>query len=112
MLGGAVVDTLNQGYDVDVVALSPTYFARAVAAAKIIERMPREGDSTLVITGRMIQVAGVTFLKSTNMPSGVNVMVADSTQLGSIASERLGGPGWTGRLGDRRRVEGRAAQRP
>lgn len=96
MLAGAVSDTLNMGYDVNVVALSPTYFARAVAAAKIIDRMPREGDSSLVITGRMIQVAGVTFLKSTNLPAGVNVLVADATQLGSIATERLGGPGWTG----------------
>jgi len=96
MLGGAVVDTLNQGYDVTVVALSPTYFARAVAAAKIIERMPREGDSTLVVTGRMIQVAGLTFLKSTNLPPGVNVMPADPLALGSIATERIGGPGWMG----------------
>lgn len=96
MLSGAVADTLNEGYDVNVVALSPTYFARAVAATKIIERMPREGDSSLVVTGRMIQVAGVTFLKSTNLPAGVNVMVADSTQLGSIAIERIGGAGWTG----------------
>jgi hypothetical protein len=96
MLGGAIVDSLNQGYDVDTIALSPTYFARAVAATKIIERMPREGDSTLLVTGRMIKVAGLTFLKTTNLPAGVNVMVVDTTQLGSIATERLGGPGWTG----------------
>lgn len=96
MLGGAKVDENNQGYDVNVVALTPTEFARAVAAAKIIERMPREGDGTLVITGRMIQVAGLTFLKTTNMPAGVSRIVADSTQLGSIATERLGGPGWVG----------------
>lgn len=96
MLGGAKVDETNQGYDVNVVALTPTEFARAVAAAKVIERMPREGDSSLIITGRMIQIAGLTFLKTTNMPSGVKRLVADSTQLGSIATERLGGPGWTG----------------
>lgn len=96
MLGGAVVDSLNQGYDIDTLLLSPTYFARAVAAAKIIERAPREGSDTLLITGRMIQVAGLTFLKTTNLPAGVNVMVLDSLQLGSIATERLGGPGWQG----------------
>lgn len=96
MLGGAVVDSLNQGYDVDTIALSPTYFARAVAAAKVIERMPREGGSSLLITGRMIQIAGLTFLKTTNLPAGVNVMVLDSLQLGSIATERLGGPLWQG----------------
>lgn len=96
MLAGAVVDELNQGYATDTIALKPTEFARAVAAAKIIERMPREGDSTLLITGRMIQVAGITFLKTTNMPSGVKRLLVDSVQLGSIATERLGGPGWAG----------------
>ena len=30
------------------------------------------------------------------MPPGVKRIVADSTQLGSIATERLGGPGWVG----------------
>jgi hypothetical protein len=90
------VDSLNLGYDVRVVALSPTYYARAVAAAKIIERMPREGDSTLVVTGTMIQVAGLTFLKTTNLPAGVNVMPVDPLALGSIATERLGGEGWQG----------------
>lgn len=105
MLAGAIPDSLNQGYDVDVIALSPTYFARAVAATKIIERMPREGDSTLVVTGRMIQVAGLTFLKTTNLPSGVNVMVADSAMLGSIATEALGGPGWTGDPSDPNDIE-------
>lgn len=96
MLGAAVPDSLNLGYDVTVVALSPTYFARAVAAAKIVQAMPREGNTPLVVTGRMIQIAGLTFLKTTNMPAGVNVMAADPLVLGSIASERLGGEGWTG----------------
>lgn len=96
MLGGAVVDSLNLGYDINVVALSPTYFARAVAAAKIIDRMPREGTDTLVVTGRTITIAGLTFLKTTNLPSGVNVMPVDSTALGAIASEKLGGDGWVG----------------
>jgi hypothetical protein len=96
MLAGAIPDSLNQGYSADTIALSPTYFARAVAATKILDRMPREGDSTLVVTGKMIQVAGLTFLKTTNMPAGVNVMVVDSTLLGTIATEALGGDGWMG----------------
>ena len=96
MLAGAIPDELNEGYEVNVVVMTPTYFARAVAAAKVIERMPREGASPLLITGRMIQIAGLTFLKSTNLPAGVNVMVLDATALGSIATERLGGPGWSG----------------
>jgi hypothetical protein len=105
MLAGAVPDTLNQGYDVNVIALSPTYFARAIAATKIIERMPREGDSTLVVTGRMISIAGLTFLKTTNMPAGVNVIVADSTMLGSVATEALGGELWQGDPSDVNDIE-------
>jgi hypothetical protein len=96
MLAAAVPDSLNQGYSVDVIALSPVYFARAVATAKVLQNAPREGTGNIVVTGNMIQLAGLTFLKSTNLPAGVNVMVLDSTVLGSIASERLGGPGWMG----------------
>lgn len=96
MLAGAIPDSLNQGYSVDAILLSPTYFARAVATAKILSNAPREGNSNIVVTGNMIQLAGLTFWKTTNLPAGVNVLVADSTMLGSIASERLGGPGWIG----------------
>lgn len=96
MLMAATVDSLNQGFETDVVALSPIYFARLVAAAKILDHTPREGNSAIVITGRMVQIAGMTFWKTTNLPPGVNVMAVDSTQLGSIATERLGGPGWSG----------------
>lgn len=96
MLAGAIPDTLNQGYDVDTILLSPIYFARAVATAKILQNTSREGNASITVTGNMIQLAGLTFLKTTNLPSGVNVMVLDSTMLGSIASERLGGEGWMG----------------
>lgn len=96
MLSGAVVDSLNLGYAADTVVLSPTFYARLVASAKVLDHTPREGMDPLIMTGRMIQFAGVTFLKSTNLPTGVNVLVLDSTQLGSIATERLGGPNWTG----------------
>jgi hypothetical protein len=50
----------------------------------------------MVKLAKMIQVAGLTFLKTTNMPAGVNVMVVDSTLLGTIATEALGGDGWMG----------------
>lgn len=105
MLAGAIPDTLNQGYDVDVIALSPVYFARALSAVKIVQSMPREGSDTLVVTGRVITIAGLTFLKTTNMPPGVNVMVADSTMLGSIATEALGGPLWQGDPSDVNDIE-------
>jgi hypothetical protein len=44
------------------------YFARAVATAKVLQNAPREGTGNIVVTGNMIQLAGLTFLKSTNLP--------------------------------------------
>jgi hypothetical protein len=108
-LAASVSDSLNQGYDIDTVLATPTRFARLIAAAKVIERLPREGNNTTLITGRLAVVAGLTILKTTNMPSGVDVMVLDSTQLGSIGWEDLGG-GYQGSADDvqskRYRLEG------
>jgi len=91
LLSGAQVDELNEGYVVDTILARPTQWARLVAATKIIERAPREGASNPVLTGQLVQFAGLNIIKSTNLPSGVNVMVLDSTQLGSIAYENIGG---------------------
>jgi hypothetical protein len=51
------------------------------------------------VTGNLVQIAGLNIWKSTNMPSGVTAMVLDSTLLGSIAFENLGG-GYQGEYGD------------
>jgi len=91
MLAAAVSDSLNLGYSVDTFVLTPTYYARMVAAAKVIERLPREGADQPILTGNVLRIGGQTLLKSTNLPSGVNVMAVDSVNLGSIAYERLGG---------------------
>jgi hypothetical protein len=91
LLAAAQVDTLNQGYVIDTVALTPTLFARLITASKVIDRAPREGDGSILSTGNMVQIAGLDIWKTTNMPPGVSAMVVDSTQLGSIAYENLGG---------------------
>jgi hypothetical protein len=98
-LAAAVSDTLNQGYEIDTVLATPTRWARLIAAAKIIDRAPRESDNSLLLTGRLASVAGLTILKTTNMPSGVNVMVLDSKVLGTIGWEDLGG-GYMGSADD------------
>jgi hypothetical protein len=90
-LAASVSDSLNQGYNIDTVLATPTRFARLISAAKVIERLPREGDNTTMVTGRLAVVAGLTILKTTNMPPAVDVMVLDSTQLGSLGWEDLGG---------------------
>lgn len=90
-LGAAVVDSLNQGYEIDTVLATPIRWARLISAAKIIERAPRESDQSLLLTGRLARVAGLNIWKTTNMPPGVDVMLLDSRQLGSIGWEDQGG---------------------
>ncbi len=90
-LGASVVDSLNQGYEIDTVLATPNRWARLISAAKVIERAPREGGDNLLLTGRLVQIAGLNVWKTTNMPAGVDVMLLDSRLLGSIGWEDQGG---------------------
>lgn len=92
LLAGASIDEENQGYSADTVATTPTLFAYAVGAAVKQGLLPREQAGNAVTNGiNNIDIAGYAWLKTTNMPSGVSAIVADSTMLGSLAYERLGG---------------------
>ncbi len=90
-LGAAVVDSLNQGYEIDTVLATPIKWARLISSAKVIERAPREESDSLLLTGRLARIAGLNIWKTTNMPAGVDVMLLDSRQLGSIGWEDQGG---------------------
>jgi hypothetical protein len=91
LLAGAVVDSLDEGFAVDTIALKPVPWARLVAATKVLEHRPREGGDNPLVTGTLLQFAGLDFLKTNAMPAGVEVMLADSQQLGSILVEDQGG---------------------
>lgn len=90
-LAAAQIDEQNKGYSANVVALRPTAFVYAISRAAILNYMPREDAANIISTGNMARIAGMTYLKTTNMPTGTSVVVADSTMLGSIAFENLGG---------------------
>jgi hypothetical protein len=99
LAAAAIIDTLNQGYVADTVLTTPTKWANVVSHAKILDRAPREGNNNLVLTGNLVQIAGLDIWKTTNMPAGVSAVVLDSSMLGSIAYEALGG-GYQGSAGD------------
>lgn len=91
-LASASIEEENQGYSADTVAVTPTLFAYAVSRAAILNFMPRESASNIIQTGgNAVRIADKTWVKTTNMPSGVDGVVLDSTMLGSMAFERLGG---------------------
>ncbi len=95
-VAAAISDSLNQGYEIDTVLATPTKWARLISAAKVIERAPRETNESLLLTGRLAVIGGLNVWKTTNMPAGVDVMVLDSKQLGSVGWEDQGG-GYMGR---------------
>ena len=92
LLAGASVEEENQGYEVDTVATTPTLFAYAIGAAVKQGLLPREQNNPVLQASiNNIEIAGLSWLKTTNMPGGVSALVADTSMLGSLAFERLGG---------------------
>lgn len=98
LLAAAQVDELNQGYVVDTALTTPTSWARIISNSKVLANTPRE-NGPVTVTGNLVSIAGLNIWKTTNMPPGVDAMVLDSTLLGSIARENLGG-GYQGEYGD------------
>lgn len=90
-LSAASIKEENQGYRADTVATTPTLFARAVASAVKAGLLPREANAAVERDVTTVKIGGKTWLATTNMPSGVDGVVLDSTMLGSMAYERLGG---------------------
>jgi hypothetical protein len=99
LLAAAAVDGLDEGFEVNTIALKPVPWARLVANAKILNMQPREGGDNPVVTGKMIAFAGLEIYKTNAMPAGVDVMLVDRLQLGSIMYEDQGG-GYQGDAGD------------
>lgn len=101
----AQVDSLNLGYNIDTLVLTPIKWANLLGSASTLANASREGSNTIQATGNMFQFAGLTIWKTTNMPAGWLGLVCDSTQLGSQAYEDLGDPGEVGYVGTPGAVE-------
>lgn len=99
MLGAAKVDALDEGFEVDTIVLKPVPWARLVASTKVLEHAAPAGGANALVTGKLFQYAGLSFLKSNRLPAGVEVMLADSAQLGSVLWEAQGG-GYQGNPSD------------
>lgn len=96
MLAKAKVLAKDQGYDPDSCITTDEGYARIVADQKIIAGLARERDVPVTVSGDQITIAGLRILPSNNLPTGVKVMVVDSTMLGGLAYERLESPEYLG----------------
>jgi hypothetical protein len=91
----ASILALNQGYDPDTVVVSDVSLAYALAKFVAAGYFARETDSANpALTGSFPVIAGMRWLASPNLPTAGTALVLDSTQLGGMADEDLGGPGY------------------
>ncbi|WP_369070024.1 phage major capsid protein [Kineococcus terrestris] len=101
----ARIRDLNLGYEADTVVVSDTAFALAMATFLDAGYLPRESANGTVVTAQFPVIAGLRWLPTPNLPTGANTaFVVDSTQLGGMADENLGGPGYV-RAGNGSSVE-------
>lgn len=93
LLAKAKVTALDEGFDPNVIALTDGQWAKAIARLNAGGMLPREAGNPLV-TGIWPQALGLTWV-STNHSPATDPILIDTTQLGGMAEENLGGPGYT-----------------
>jgi len=95
MLTKADIVAQNNGYDPDTVVLDDIMWAEAISKFAAAGMLPRENNGqNPVITGEFPVIGGMKWLASPNNPTPGVPLVVDSTQLGGMADEDLGGPGY------------------
>jgi hypothetical protein len=91
----ASIIALNQGYDPDLLVVDDLTYAIIISDPAFAAFLPREWKDGPALTGAFPVVQDLTILPTPNGLSGT-ALVADSTQLGGMADEDLGGPGYAG----------------
>lgn len=89
----AQIVNLEEGYDPNTVALDAMSYAFIKAKFIAAGYLPREGAANAIKTGDFPTVEGMLWLPT---PHGVpgEIVVADTEQLGGMADEDLGSPGY------------------
>ena len=92
----AVADilALNMGYLPDTVLMGDLKYAAFTANAIVTNQLKREDTSNPIYTGKLDMISGLAVLRSPNLPTN-DVWVLDSKQLGGMADEQGGAPGYT-----------------
>jgi hypothetical protein len=88
----AVIVKLNLGYMPDTLGLNDTQYAYLMSDDKFTNAIKRETTDNPVYTGAVERVGGLAIVVS---PAITNPIVADSTQLGAMADETDGAPGYS-----------------
>jgi len=91
----ASIRALNRGYEADVLLIDDEVWAYLASDEKVSAAMAREDKSNPIYSGRFEVLSGLEIIPTpaANLPGGVNTnaWIVDTTQLGFIATEDLGG---------------------
>ena len=82
---------LDMGYVPDTLAVDDTQYAYLMSDEKVTNALSRETTTNPVYTGEIQRIAGLTIVVS---PKITTPVVLDSTQLGGMADETDGSPGY------------------
>jgi len=94
-LAKASVAALNQGFELDTIVLSDIAWARAFAKFAAAGYLGREGGAANpIVTGTFPELAGLRWLVTPNLPTPGTILLADTSALGGMADEEIGGPGY------------------
>lgn len=97
-LAKAAMHDLNDGFDPDAIVVTEQVWARVMAKFVGSGLLPREAADTPLLTGDFPVIGGVMWLTSPNVPTTTAATLVDREQLGGMADEDLGGPGYSGAL--------------
>lgn len=86
------IEDRNQGYRPDTLVVSPKAYTYLMLSDAIAQLRQRETTDNPVYTGEIEVVAGLTVIKSPSLTT--TALVLDSQQLGGMADETDGSPGY------------------
>jgi hypothetical protein len=100
LLARADIVALNQGFDPDIVVVDDITYAYIASDPTVTTALRREDGSNPIYSGEFPVIGGLRVLPAAaaNLPFATSALILDSTQLGGMADENLGGPGYVGNI--------------
>lgn len=95
LLAIQAIEDRNLGYRPDTLVVSPKAYTYLMLNDTIATLRRREESQNPVYTGMIENLAGLTIIKTPNMPVATSAYVLDSTALGGMADEVDGAPGYS-----------------
>jgi hypothetical protein len=84
---------LGLGFELDTIVLRPAQYAKIIGMLIDDKALPRESGETAIAGSLPVNALGLTWATTPNF-QGANPLLLDPENLGGMADEKLGGPGY------------------